>query len=135
MDSGQELTGILTACPRRSLAAPIVDVAKRVQAAVALPGVSDDRRARFDVVGDEGVQRPGRCVGQGRHPAPTQPPRPADLHGDAGQDLLALGSPAPQPGSCPPMKVSSTSTVPVSCSRSGRTRTERKRCSIAQAVW
>ena len=63
MDRGQELTGILTACPRCSLAAPIVDVAKRVQAVVTLPGVSDDRRARFHVVGDEGVQRLGRGVG------------------------------------------------------------------------
>ncbi len=33
------------------------------------------------------------------------------------------------------MNVSSTSTVPVSRSRPGRTSTERSRCSIAQAVW
>jgi hypothetical protein len=33
------------------------------------------------------------------------------------------------------MKVSSTSTMPRSRSRPGRTSTERNRCSIAQAVW
>jgi hypothetical protein len=43
--------------------------------------------------------------------------------------------PPRSPGSCQPMKVSSTSTVPDSSSRSGRTRTARSRCSIAQAVW
>src|SRR5450759_2147681 len=49
--------------------------------------------------------------------------------------FLPLARPPRSPGSCPPMKVSSTSTVPDSCSRSGRTRTARSRCSIAQAVW
>ena len=33
------------------------------------------------------------------------------------------------------MKVSSTSTSPLSCSRPGRTSTERSRWSIAHAVW
>jgi hypothetical protein len=49
--------------------------------------------------------------------------------------FLPLAHPPRSPGSCPPMKVSSTSTVPDSCSPSGRTRTARSRCSIAHAVW
>ena len=43
--------------------------------------------------------------------------------------------PPRNPGSAPPMKVSSTSTVPVNLSRPGRTSTERSRCSIVHAVW
>jgi hypothetical protein len=49
--------------------------------------------------------------------------------------FLPLARPPRSPGSCPPTKVSSTSTVPDSCSPSGRTRTARSRCSIAHAVW
>ncbi len=48
--------------------------------------------------------------------------------------FLPLARPPRSPGSSPPMKVSSTSTVPVSRSRPGRTSTERSRCSIAHAV-
>src|ERR1039458_9837424 len=43
--------------------------------------------------------------------------------------------PPRSPGSSPPMKVSSTSTVPASRSPPGRTSTDRSRCSMAHAVW
>ena len=43
--------------------------------------------------------------------------------------------PPRRPCSSPPMNVSSTSTVPVSWPRPGRTSADRSRCSIAQAVW
>src|SRR5674476_346472 len=48
--------------------------------------------------------------------------------------FLPLARPPRNPGSSPPMYVSSTSTVPVNRSRPGRTRTDRNRCSIAHAV-
>ena len=48
--------------------------------------------------------------------------------------FLPRARPPRRPGSCPPMNVSSTSTVPVSRSRPGRTSTDRSRCSIAHAV-
>ena len=48
--------------------------------------------------------------------------------------FLPLARPPRSPGSCPPMNVSSTSTVPDSRSRPGRTSTDRSRCSIAHAV-
>ena len=47
---------------------------------------------------------------------------------------MARARPPRSPASSPPMKVSSTSTVPDSRSRPGRTSTERSRCSIAHAV-
>src|SRR5680860_1309204 len=49
--------------------------------------------------------------------------------------FLPLARPPRSPGSSPPMKVSSTSTVPASRSRPGRTSTDRSRCSIAHTVW
>src|SRR5450759_3967026 len=52
----------------------------------------------------------------------------------ATRDFLPLARPPLSPGSSPPMKVSSTSTLPVRRSRPGRTRTDRRRCSMAQAV-
>ena len=42
--------------------------------------------------------------------------------------------PPRRPCSSPPMNVSSTSTVPASRPRPGRTSADRSRCSIAQAV-
>ena len=48
--------------------------------------------------------------------------------------FLPLARPPLSPGSGPPMNVSSTSTVPDSRSRPGRTSTDRSRCSIAHAV-
>ena len=48
--------------------------------------------------------------------------------------LFPRDRPPVRPGSTPPMSVSSTSTTPESRSRPGRTRTARRRCSIAQAV-
>jgi hypothetical protein len=96
VDRGQELDGILTACPRCSLAAPIGDVANRVQAVVTLPGVSDDRRDPVPRGRSRRLATTWQRRWPGRHPPPSQPLRTADLHGDPGQDLLAFGSPAPQ---------------------------------------
>src|SRR5438132_702857 len=53
----------------------------------------------------------------------------------ATSDFLPFWRPPRSPGSSPPMKVSSTSTRPLSSSRPGLTSTERSRCSIAHAVW
>src|SRR5674536_102309 len=52
----------------------------------------------------------------------------------ATRDFLPLARPPLSPGSSPPMKVSSTSILPVRRSRPGRTRTDRRRCSMAQTV-
>jgi len=82
---------------------------------------------RFHVVGHEGLQRLGRGVGQDgiRHrPSPFGPRISTAI---PVRTFLPLARPPRSSGSCPPMKVSSTSTVPVSCSRSGRTRTVRSR--------
>ena len=68
---GQQLAGILPAGLGGALAAPVVDVAELAQAAVALPGVSDHRRARLNVIGDKGVLRLGGGIGQRRYPAPA----------------------------------------------------------------
>lgn len=98
MHGGQQLTGVFAAGPGGALAAPVVDVAELVNAAVALPGIGDHGRARLHMVGDEGVQRQGGRVRHRRHPTPAQPLRLPDLDSDAGQHLLASGPAAPQPG-------------------------------------
>ncbi len=51
---------------------------------------------RLDVLGDEGVQRGGRPIGQDRHPGSPEPARLLNLNGHAYQRLLALGSSAAQ---------------------------------------
>jgi len=94
---GEQRAGVLSAGAGGPLAAPVVDVAERVQPAVALPGIGDYRGSRLDVVGDEGMRRVRGRIGQRRHPAPADPLRLADLDSDAGQDLLAPGAPAAQP--------------------------------------
>jgi hypothetical protein len=48
--AGQQLTGILPSSAGGPLVAPVVAVAQVADAAVALPGVGDDRRARLDVL-------------------------------------------------------------------------------------
>src|ERR1019366_2760702 len=81
--SGQQLAGVVPAGASRPLAAPVVGVAEPVDAAVALPGVGDHRRARLDVPGDEGVQRRGGSIGQDLHPAAPVPSWLPDLDGHA----------------------------------------------------
>jgi hypothetical protein len=49
--------------------------------------------------------------------------------------FLPWARPPRSPGSSPPIWVSSTSTVPASRPRPGRTSTDRSRPSIAHAVW
>ena len=97
VNRGQQHAGVLPAVLGGALAAPVVDVAEPLQPAVALPAVGDDSRARFDVIGDEQVQRGSRCVGERCHSTPAEPCRLPDLHRDAGQDLLAPGPAAAQP--------------------------------------
>ena len=57
---------------------------------IAGPGVGDERRPRFDVLGYEALERGRRRVGEHRHAAPTEPSGLSELNGHADQDLLAL---------------------------------------------
>jgi len=93
----QQLAWIVASCPRGPLAAPVVNVAERVQPGVALPAVRDDPRARLDVILHERVQRSGRCIGQRKHPAPAESSRFTNLHRDTREDLLATSTTAWQP--------------------------------------
>src|SRR4051794_8250211 len=56
MNCGQQLAGVLPAGASGPLAARLMGVAELVDAAVALPSISDDSCARLDVLGDERVQ-------------------------------------------------------------------------------
>lgn len=94
---GQQIVRVLFACgPSGALAARFVTIAELVQTPVPLPAVRDDRRARFDVIRDEGMERGRRCVRQRCHSAPAVPLRFLDLHRDTGQYLLALRTAAGQ---------------------------------------
>ncbi len=65
---------------------------------IAGPGVGDERRPRFDVLGYEALERGRRRVGEHRHAAPTEPSGLSELNGHADQDLLALLAAAAQSG-------------------------------------
>ena len=91
MYGGQELVGILAAGAGGALAAPLVAVAEPVQSVVAQPRVRHDVGSGLDVVGNEGVQGPGRPICHGRNPAPAEPARLANLDRDGGEHLLAPG--------------------------------------------
>ena len=97
MHRWQERAGVLAAGSGRPLATSVMDIADLLEPAVARPAVGDHRRARLNVICHEGVQRGGRRIGQRQHPAPADAFRRLDLHGDAGQHLLAPGSTAGQP--------------------------------------
>ena len=97
VDAGEQAVGVLAAEARCALAVPFAGVAEILDAAVALPGVGDDRGAGADVVGDEGVQRSGGRVGKDRHPAPPEPLGLPNLDSHSYQRLLALLAAAPQP--------------------------------------
>ena len=73
-------------------------VAELGEPVIPHPGIGDHCRCRGDMISDEGKQRPGRPVLEQRHPAPADPLGLADFDRDAGQDLLALSTPASQPG-------------------------------------
>src|SRR5680860_881577 len=96
MDCGEQFTGVLPASASGPLTAGFVGVAEFVDAAVAGPAVGDHPRAWLDVFGDEGMQRPGRPVGQDRHPGPAVPARFFELNRDAHKGFLALGAPTAQ---------------------------------------
>jgi hypothetical protein len=132
--AGSSSPQVLSASASGPPAARLIGVAELVDTAVAGPAVGDHPRARLDVLGEAGVQRGGRPIGQDRHPSSSVPVRLLNLNGHAYNAFLPLARPPRSPGSAPPMYVSSTSAVPVSRSRPGRTSTERSRCSIAHAV-
>ena len=96
MHRRQERARILAAGSGRPLATSGMDIAELLEPAVARPAIGDHRRARRNVICHEGVQRGGRRIGQRQHPAPADAFRRLDLHGDAGQHLLAPGSTAGQ---------------------------------------
>jgi hypothetical protein len=66
---------------------------------------------------------------------PSPRARRDPLHGDADQQILALGVAAPQSGLLTTHVGLVDLDRPGQPLRPGRTSTERKRCSIAQAVW
>ena len=68
----------------------LVDVAVSDGWRIAGPGVGDERRPLFDVLGDETLERGRRRVGEHRHAAPTEPSGLSELDSHADQDLLAL---------------------------------------------
>ena len=98
VDSRQQGAGVLAAPAGTALIARFVCVAEPADAPVGIPAVGDHVGSRFDVIGDEGMQGRRGPVREDRHPAPPVPARLQDLHGDANQDLLALGAATRQPG-------------------------------------
>jgi hypothetical protein len=96
VDGGQQLAGILAAADGGLLVAPFVVIAPPGQAVVADPAVGDHAASGLDVAGHERAEGGAGCVSQHGHPAPADAFRLADLHGDAGQDLLAGLAPAAQ---------------------------------------
>ena len=68
----------------------LVDVAVSDGWRIAGPGVGDERRPLFDVLGDETLERGRRRVGEHRHAAPAESSGLSELDGHADQDLLAL---------------------------------------------
>jgi hypothetical protein len=131
--SGQDLVDVLAAGPGGSLAARPVVVAESGQRPVATPGVGVHGGAGGDVVAHEPSQGASRCVGDDGHADPSAA-RTADLNAHGHKGFRAAGPSAAQPGSNPPTKHSSTSTSPVSGSRSGLTIARRSLCSIIHAV-
>ena len=75
MHTGKQLRGIPAARRRRTLTAPIVDIAGRLDTEVATPPVGNHRGADLDVIGDELVQCRGARILDDRHPAPTETSR------------------------------------------------------------
>ena len=59
VDPGQQRADILACSGGRSLAMRFVEVAEPIDALVAAPPVGHDRRSRFDVCHDEGMERVG----------------------------------------------------------------------------
>jgi hypothetical protein len=119
---GQQLRSLLIAAtPGRALTARFMAVAVSVQSKVAFPAVRDDGGAWLDVIADESVQGCSRGVNQRRDPASPVATGLLDLHRDARQDLVAPAFATANPGSRPPMHVSSTTTAPTRRSRPGHT--------------
>ena len=76
----------------------LVDVAVVDGRRVARPGVGDERRSLFDVLGDETLERGRRRVGEHGHAAPPESSGLSALDSHAYQDLLAPLSATTKPG-------------------------------------
>ena len=127
---------LLAAGSGGALAAPVVDVVELVESAVALPDVGYHRRARFDVIRHEAVQRRRRCIGERRDPAPVHPLRHPNLDCNAGQGLLARRPAAAQAR----LLTADVSIDPLPPSRPaaparGVSGPARSRCGMVHAVW
>ena len=100
---GKQLAGLLSAGSSRPLAAPVVDVAELLQSAIALPAVGYDRRARFDVIRYEPVQRGPRCIRDRCDPTPAHPLGSRISTATPVSTFLPSARPPRSPGSSPPM--------------------------------
>jgi hypothetical protein len=96
--AGEQCADVLSAGRCRPLTVRFVDVAQLVDAVIAGPRIVDNRRARFEVCSDEGVERRTRTVTKDRHAAPPVTLRLLAFDSYSHQDLLALGPPAAQAG-------------------------------------
>src|ERR1044072_2647359 len=130
MHAGQQIRGL-----RIAHGNALVRVQLPGRGTIALPAVGDHGGALLDGVDEKGSQRVAGGVGKPGHPTTPVSAGLDALNGDRDECLLALRAPAGQAGLLTTMNVSSTSTGPCNSSRPGRTSTDRKRCSIAQAVW
>jgi hypothetical protein len=134
VDPGQQLARVLPAGAGGPLAAPDMGIAEpgdpvvAIQPSVITVAPGSTWRVRKG--------RSGPAEASGRISIRQRPYPRGCLTSTATptSDFLPLARPPGSPASSPPMKVSSTSTVPDSRSRPGRTSTERSRCSIARAV-
>ncbi len=134
MDPREQLTGVLSTGAGGPLAARLIGVAELVDPAVAghpsvitrAPGSTCSVTKECSEAADPSVKTAIRARPNPRGSL-TSTATPTIV-------FLPFARPPRNPGSSPPMYVSSTSTVPVNRSRPGRTRTERSRCSIAHAV-
>src|SRR5713226_5278383 len=128
MHARHQLGGLLPAAPQ-SRDLPLV--AFGLQARVALPAVRVNRAAGIDAILHKGVQTGSRGILN--HPHPNPPGTQSIGLGSDHKALLSVCRPA-TPSSNPPTIVSSTSTHPLSRSRSGRIIARLSLCSQVQAV-
>src|SRR5436305_13771481 len=73
-------------------------VAKLTDTVIPHPGIGDDCRAGFDVVGDERMQRGSRGIGQNANPNPSVATRLVNLNRNANKGFLTPSPAAGQSG-------------------------------------
>lgn len=100
MHAWQQSSDVLAAGFRGALTAPVVTVADPVEALISAPSVGDHGGSGLDIVGDEVVQRRGRCIWDDAQPATSESLGFSDLHGHSDQPFLSFGSSARQTGVC-----------------------------------